>query len=338
MTQLLLFTVESRMLLNFNPRALAHYIKHARQSLSLKQLRTALHEIHQSEDAIFCIVMPGGAHLAFLAAQMVSDESRVILIGNGINSAEKDWLHSKFGEVELIMTRQIIAHHHILDIFFDIWSYNFTIMDYDCFIMDHEVQYELCKTGPNDFCSSAFSTNTNPESLAIPETFLVHFNIALVKSILARWDIGSGLYRWPELPNRVVQQFKSFEFNENGYLDSHKDYFDTLRVIFLLAHLEGNELRIIRQFESFHGDPNEVFHIGSVSKPTVLSNPYSYAGSYFWSETLLAFKDESLINIAKHRYGENVLNIITQNHDRFSDDVRPELFAFTQHLCSKISM
>jgi len=280
--------------------------------------------------------MPGGAHLAILAARTVIGQNRFIVIGNGLSTAEEKWLGKNLFGIEMISTHQVLDHHYILDSLFSVWKENFAIMDYDCFIINSQLQSELFKVNSSEICSSVFFENKNPANLKMPETFLVYFNIELVKHIFSKWGVGSNIYRWPDLPISANHQLKKFLFNDNGYPDYQKNYFDTLRVIFLLAHLEGYKFRIIRNYESFHGKADEVFHVGAVSKPTIFSNGYSYAGSYFWSETIRAFNDTELIQIAKNRYGGNVFEVIDQSYERFADDIKPEVVEFTKRFCSDI--
>ena len=280
------------------------------------------------------IIMSGGLHVAEIAIKHFSSKYNLILIGNGFVKDESNWVNEKFSKYGFINIKSRQYHHNVLDAVFSVWGMDFGIIDYDCFIMDQTLLDECVELDELTSVSAPFKARKNPEyQFFMPDTFLMFFNVALLKKYKKLYGVGTAIYKWNELSGRVQSRLKLVGLSESVMPDHEKKYFDTLRALLLLCLSYGYRPKFIK---NHIGDSVRCVHVGDVAKPNTHRTTYGLRGSYFWRVALKASGDPVLTKVASAKFKDVDLDSFRNKFDDIDEELGEAFLEFcTQVLAVK---
>jgi len=255
---------------------------------------------NKKHEVFFMILMPASLHVSLIAMKSFPKHNKLIIISNGLTKEENIYL-KELRTHTIFTCYSVLRHHIILNILFKYWKNNFGIIDNDCFVRNSKVIDELMQIKDSELLASKYFiesklTNTNYD---IPETFLMFFNIHNINYIRKKYSVSTRIYALEKLPKKVITTFNKHNIK---YPEPHKEYFDTLRVIFLLGHIEQLTFSNIKSYANVHGDINEVYHIGAMAKPQNFNSIYGFNGTYFWIKAIESCNDLTLEKIARSKF------------------------------------
>ena len=255
---------------------------------------------NKKDKVFFMILMPGSLHVSLLAMNSFPNHKKLIVISNGLNRDENVYL-KELGTHTVFTSYIVLRHHIILNILFRYWRYNFGIVDNDCFVRNPKVIDDLTGIKDSELLASKYYIDSKRTKTAykIPETFLMYFNIKKIRYIRKKYRVSARIYSFQSLPKKVRIIFKNYDIQ---YPESGKYYFDTLRVIFILGCLEHLSYSSVSSYDNVHGDIDEVYHIGAMSKPQNFNSTYGFRGTYFWIRAIESSNDLALEKIARRKF------------------------------------
>lgn len=259
-----------------------------------------LKQIEMKKNTFFMVLMPGTLHVSILAIKKFPKDNNLILIANGLTQKELNYLAEM--KLHILISKTILHHHNILNILFKHWKHNFGLIDNDCFIFDTNLVPKLSQIDEQQLLSTCFAVPESSKKTRhfIPETFLVFFNIKNCQYLMRKYKINSKIYFSQTLPRSIRNLFKKNTFS---YPEEGKNYYDTLRVLFLLGHLENLKFKKVNLFTNLHGDIKSVYHIGGLSKPqNFTKNAYGFTGTYFWVRLIELIDDIFLEECAREKF------------------------------------
>ncbi len=297
-------------------------------------LKRQLSALTQVERTYFVVLMPASLHIAELAMKKIERECRVVLVSNGLSDEENEWIRENLPDYPLLISQVPLHHHQVLNTLLRVWRLDFGIMDYDCFVMDGSLIHQMSSPEENQLAAATFMFRNDSLGIVTPETFLIYFQINNMKRIMRKYKVDSRLYRWDKINDQAKAALAEMGVNESNMFEPHKDYIDTLKLIFLLGVRDGLHFEFVARHQDGRGDPASVYHIGSVAKPHVTSDTYSYRGSYFWRQALEHSGDETLRAVAISRFDPGTSLDLEREYSEFHDALGDDYFAFTNELFS----
>jgi len=290
-----------------------------------------LKRLVQQEHTFFMIVMSGGLHVAKIAIEKFPSGFNLVVIGNAFVGDEVEWMAQNLPEYEFINIGARQYHHNILDILFSVWDRNFGIVDYDCFILDSQLISDCVKLGENDSVNAPYKAHKNPKCLfELPDTFLMYFNVLVLKGLIKKYGIGSQLYKWRALPPKVKIRLGSMGLSED-LLPDYKSYLDTTRALLVLGMSCGYQPRFISNYNN--NEPRSV-HVGDIAKPNTHREIYGIRGSFFWRAALRVSNDPVLVSIAKSKFDNVEMEVFLSQFPDLKDRLGSE---FMQFCCKVLS-
>ncbi len=266
-------------------------------------LKRSLSKLEQKSKTFFVIIMPASIHVALLSINKIKDVGHIVLVGNGLSAAEKKWIVRNVKGYPLVSSCEKLHHHQVINVLLSVWKVNFGILDYDCFVMDENIIYRMTELSGDEIVSSPYLLENKGLNIKFPETFLLYFQIKKIKFLMDKYKIDSRIYFWRMLKPSVLKALEQLGITKLNMPEPQKDYFDTLKLIFLMAIKEGMSFKFVADYTDSHGEPETVYHIGSIAKPNVISNSYSFRGSYFWRRSLEAINEPILYEEAISKFG-----------------------------------
>jgi hypothetical protein len=299
-----------------------------RKRLSQKGLERSLRRMTQPDNTFFVIVMPGGFHIARLAIDSFPSWANLVVIGNGVDKKEADWAARSLPVAAVVRTRAMLMHHDVLDVIFSSWDKDFGILDYDCFVFDEGMVRRLVNIDEGRCMNAAFFRANEDPPLKVPETFLLFFNVRLLRSLMQRYGVGTRPARWHQLGTEIRERLASVGVFEDRLPESHKPYFDTLRLLMMLACAEGHPYGYAAEIPASPAPSDIAFHVGGVSDPRSVQGIWALRGSYFWRRVLERSDDAFLKSSYAQRFGEQTAEQLLAEHAELAAEVSPEFFAF----------
>lgn len=302
------------------------------KAMSLLQLRRALRRMEQRERTYFVIVMPGGFHIARLAIDYFPSGQRLVVIGNGVDRFEADWARRTLPGVPVLRTRAMLRHHEVLDAVFAAWDRDFGILDYDCFVLDPQLPARMASIDADTCMNAAFFRSNEDPPLKVPETFLLYFNVSVIRDLMARYDVGTRPLRWQYLPEAAKEGLAALGLSEQRLPEAHKPYFDTLRLLMMLGVAEGRPYRFVEEIPASPAPSEKAFHVGGVSDPRSIQGIWALRGSYFWRRVLDAAGDPGLQAHYRSRFGDEGAGALLERNRPLSEEISPEFLDFCERV------
>jgi hypothetical protein len=302
------------------------------KSLSMLNLKRRLRGMAQPDNSFFVVVMPGGFHIAKLAIDYFPAGYQLILIGNGVDAEEAAWAERSLPGLRVLRTRAMLEHHDVLDAIFAAWRKNFGILDYDCFVFDRSLIGRITDLAPDVSMNAAFfRANRDPE-LKVPETFLLFFNVVVIRALMDRYRVATRPIRWRLLSPEVKARLGSIGLSESMPPEDHKPYFDTLRLLMMLGVCDGYPYRFIAEIPASPEPREDAFHVGGVSNPRSIKGIWALRGSYFWRRVLEATDDPFLKAHYKKKFGPQGAGALLEENRHLADEIAPEFLAFCERI------
>lgn len=228
--------------------------------------KNACDELSTSRLGSFIVVTPHLVHLAPLAAMNHGPGVQPVFVANGINARDAEWLARLAPQVPLIPLRSslrddsesLLDHGVVVEIISKaLHARSFAIQDADCFVTDPAFWDTIVLDEKSEFAVGPFERGADGDRPAFPETFLVRLNGPLLSLQRQQSRITAEATSTPS--SRARDVMKSAGYGDGRYLESRKQYFDTLQQFWIASTLAGYRYRIIP------GDGESVHHIGGTS-------------------------------------------------------------------------
>jgi len=295
-------------------------------------LKLRLRGMVQPEESFFVIVMPGGFHIAKLAIDYFPAGSNVIVIGNGVDAEEAAWAKRRLPVRRVLRTRVLLEHHEVLDAIFASWRKNFGILDYDCFVFDPSLIGRMTELAPDASMNAAFFRASREPDIKVPETFLLFFNVPVIRALMERYRVATGPIRWQPLSPEVKARLGSIGLSESRLPEEHKPYFDTLRLLMMLGICDGHPYRFVVEIPASPSPREDAFHVGGVSNPRSVKGIWALRGSYFWRRVLELTDDPFLRAHYAKTFGLRGARDLLDENRPLSDEIDPDFIAFCDRL------
>lgn len=284
------------------------------------------------QDPVVVVLVSGGLQIAALALGRVPATIPVILVLNGLDRWEVAWVRRNLVCAAAVEFRTIRRHGEVIDLLIDHLQGNFGILDYDCFVLNPAWWGRMTALGPTTAMQGCFPFRAAAGNLALPHTFFLYFHRAVVKGLKEKFGVGAGDLPWERIPAAVQERLATLGYGPGVVPEPDRDFFDTLRILMLLAETEGVPCRLVGDLP---GDPipnDEVFHVGGVSLRHVVFNLWLYRGAYFWRRSLQRFGDPGLAEHYRRRFGEIDPESLARQYPEFAAQVDPALLKYFDDL------
>lgn len=297
-------------------RLIQKVIHGVRHRFALMRFRRRLATLEQREHTFFMIVMSGGLHVAIAAIEHFPKKYPLIVIGNGFTEEENEWARKHFGDLSFLPIEYKQNHFRVLDALFSGWIYDFGIIDYDCFVLDPSLIDEIVMIDATSSMNGVYVSGRIPQTdQEIPETFVLYFNLAVLKHVMKIHGIGSKKYDWVDLASHLRTELNKIGISESRMPDN-KRYFDTLRLLMVMALIDGFAPKFISKYIDTAPNPKKarIFHVGSISNPRQSGDLYSMRGSYFWRLSLERCNESGLSRIGYNIFGMQTLANLLEDY------------------------
>jgi len=234
------------------------------------------------------IVMAYAIHIGDLALRHLQHHPDVWAVANGLSAWETEVMRARYGNRVLVLGRTY-DHSDIIDALTAILKTPFWLVDHDCYMLDTAVLAEHRPDLTGRAGEAWFRSFNARNGLTLPATFLLRLNPSVIRKVRRAYGVSSRTYWWTTLPDRARDRLLALGLHEGRMPESSKDYFDTLRVIALLAEADGCGFAIARNYSDSCARHPEVIHIGATSWPNWPPvDRYGGIGAYFWKRLLEA--------------------------------------------------
>jgi len=286
---------------------LKHEIFDVRKKLrtysSIRKAKRHFSDLPNLENPFFIIGIPGSLCEVNLCLKFIPDDQPIIFVANGLDKWESTWVKNNLQVGGLMKIGKMVAHAEILDLLFDMFRKPFGIIDYDCFVFEPSLFAKLTKIQEYTLLNAYFVHLNRKLNLDIPETFFMFFNTIVINKIRDWYNVGSALIHYNHLSNEVKQRLLVIGIDDTHYLEEHKDYFDTARLLIALGLAKGFNCNYMSRKHTLTKNYNEVFHVGAGHKTNRLNNIWNIRGTYFWRRSLETCKDRELQAHYYRKYG-----------------------------------
>lgn len=286
----------------------------------IQHAKRELKNLHDLKNPLFMTCTPGSLHVVDLCLRFVPKSIDVVLVLNGLDQWEVNWVKNKW-KVKFINTRKQFTHGKILDLLFDELKQNFGILDYDCFIFDPSIFTQMESLQNKSLLNAIFVHQNSQLNIKIPETFALFFDSKKIEFIRTRYKASCERIDYFKISKKARIQLTTIGIDNLKLPYYGKKVFDTLNLIVSLGISEGYEMNFVRCLTADSACRNGVFHIGGVSRINSIDEIYQFRGSYFWRRVLDAYPDEELRSYYQGRYGKlSAKKFLNQNIKRLKQE------------------
>lgn len=257
-----------------------------------------------TDNPFFLIIMPGSLHILQVFMRYAPETVKFVMILNGIDQWEKDWLHSHYPGFREITLKVTLKHGRVMDLLFDHFKKPFGMIDSDCFVFNPNVFEEIQVLPKDALLNAVFYLKNEQLDLEIPQTYLLFFNPPLISLIKKKFHVNSNLIYHKALNKKIKKKFASLGIDSEHLPEPATKLFDTFRVIFLLGLTEGYRVNFVRKFLPSSVPNSEIYHIGASHFNNNAKYLTFYRGSYFWRRSLEKSGDQNLIDYYHKKWGQ----------------------------------
>ena len=228
-------------------------------------LRQSLQDIPGDKVPSYIVVTPHLVHLAPLASRNHARHVQPVFLANGISDSDVAWLSRHCPEVPRIVLHaslrrragSLITHGVVIDYLTQDPRALFCIQDADCFVTDASFWDSVTLDPTTEYAAGPFLRKGKGARPDFPETFLLCLNASLMRKY--RHAYGITAESTPHPPRRAQRFLQGAGYPEGTYLETLKDYYDTLQQFWVASRHHGYRFRYLP------GDGAEVHHIGGTS-------------------------------------------------------------------------
>lgn len=213
----------------------------------------------------YIVVTPHLVHLAPLAARNHPPQIQPVFVANGIGPSDIAWLADVSPDVPLVQLRaslggnadSLVEHGMVINHLAKGNRGIFCVQDADCFVSDTEFWKSMKLDALTDYAAGPFVRQGERERPDFPETFLLCLN----RGLMERFRRDYGITAEPSgRPRARTRRFLARAgYPEGKYLETLKDYYDTLQQYWVAAQEHGFAFRIVP------GEGRSVHHVGGTS-------------------------------------------------------------------------
>jgi len=209
----------------------------------------------------YVIVMPDVLHFLVPCLRLIPKHVDVVLLHNGARSWEREYLHTNFPEFPAFTMWTLpwssLPHGDMLTLLLRNHEESFGILDHDTYVFNHLV-FEHLVPESDSYAIGLFKGRSAHTGIDYPHTYFLVLNTPRLREIMDRYRVDARIYR--KLPMRLQPIFDQLGLTSGIHLKVYHNYFDTLHVIFALAHAEGLRARFLSL-----ADADSVYHVGGTS-------------------------------------------------------------------------
>jgi hypothetical protein len=304
----------------------------ARKARSLEAFRRQLADVPPVKDPFYVVAMPGGLHLTRLAIEYMPAACNAVLVLNGTDEVESEWARREIPACHVARVDTVLPHWQVLDALFDTAKGNFGILDYDCYVFDASAFPRIADIDDTTAMNGYFFRHNDELDIDTPETFFLFFNLAVVNRLRRQYGVGAAKQRWHTLPENIKAAMARAPLAPDQYPETHKPYFDTLRVLMMLSVVENVPYRFVGYLPASPHASDEAFHVGGVSDPESLEGIWALRGSYFWYRVLEDQRFAELRSIYAKRFRIILARELLAEHEAIARKIDPEFF----DMCERI--
>jgi hypothetical protein len=212
----------------------------------------------------YIVVTPHLVHLAPMAAREHPAQFPPVLIANGLDEADVEWLATMCPGTPLIAVRggirrgskSLLPHGVIIDLVADSSGGPFCLQDADCFILERDFWDKVSIDEDRDYAAGPFLKEDFGKG-AYPETFFVCVNRNLMMAYrrLYRLSTNGGI---PD-SGQARRILEEAGFGEGVFPEPSKKAYDTMQQFWVVAASKGFRFRLLP------GENRAVHHIGGTS-------------------------------------------------------------------------
>ena len=208
-----------------------------------------------------------------------------------------------------------LRHSDIIDELISVFDKPFWLIDHDCYLFDVNVLEQQQQKLGQHAGIAIYDTRRLNDGIVVPETFLMLLNPSVIRRIRTEYGVTCQTYAWGALTDKIKSRLRLTGVDHERRPEAYKPFFDTLRVVALLAQSEGCGFIMEFGYSAECQPYPEVVHIGSTSHLVWPPHHRYFAlAAYFWRRCL----ENSQFEALKIEYGKRWPNIPdTQNMRRY---------------------
>lgn len=228
-------------------------------------IRRFSRELDERRIPTFIVVTPHLVHLAPLAARNHPERIQPVFVANGLSENDREWLTSIAPEVPTLSLRaslrrqsaSMIEHGVVINYLAESGDNVFCIQDADCFISDAGFWDSMELDEGAEYAAGPFLRHAGNDRPEFPETFLLMLNRRLMQKYMGSHGITAETTPTPR--RRAQQLLTEAGYGEGRYIETLKDYYDTLQQYWIASEHHGFRYRHVE------GDGETVHHVGGSS-------------------------------------------------------------------------
>lgn len=202
---------------------------------------------------------------------------------------ERDYVCKKYS-FQTIEVPIRLRHDVIIDALLQCIDSPFWLVDHDCYVFNKNlITIDVINKNENHCGISYYGFKSKYDGQSLPHTFLLSFNPKYLRTLMHEFNVSSKVYYWKDIPKAICAFLeKRGGIQLGSYPQDGHAYFDTLRLLSVIAKLDGSGFQILDT-----PDEDSVFHAGNCSRPEwlLMEDHYHALGAYFWKSCLNKFPD-----------------------------------------------
>jgi hypothetical protein len=208
----------------------------------------------------YIVVMPDVLHFLVPCLRLVPPHVEMVLLYNGAHSWERAYLQARFPHLPAFTIRTLpwssLVHGDLLTMLLEHHEDSFGLLDHDMYIFDRSI-FDRLDLQKQDYALGIFPARSERTGIHYPRTHFLVLNAARFREIMRKYRVDARRYR--RVPRRVQPVLDRIGFESGVYLNDY-NVFDTLHLLYALAHAEGLRPRFLRV-----ADLESVAHVGGTS-------------------------------------------------------------------------
>lgn len=288
--------------------------------------------------AFFIIAVPGCLHVLEACLRFVPKETRLVVVANGLDAWEILWLHESQPTLPLLVCEDVLPHGDVIQSLVRSGIASFGLLDYDCFVFKSSLFSEAQQLSEWSHCNALFTNQGAENFLDLPETYFMFINAEVYRHLMGKYRVDCGKTSYWQLPRKARIGLKKVGVNRRRLPEGYKGYFDTLRVIWCLAQVDGWGVTYLRQLPPLFCGSGEAIHVGGVSEVTRLRRLWGVRGSFLWRSLLESHPDEELRERYGRKYGKMSPEEVLASFPGSRERIGATFFSFVDDLASGRSL
>jgi hypothetical protein len=217
------------------------------------------------EQVILVVVIPHLAHLAIPCLRLLGQSSPVVVVDNGLNHSERDWLMCQVPHLPILRLLQprpgknnyVYDHARVMQNLASVARKGTVFLDADCYLFKPELMDTIFHSMEHSIIATLFWTENELLQMSVPDTFCFCINPARLKQLKSRF--GATFEVSSSLPKVMAKPAKARWGDPVPWPHTNKTFFDTIHILTLAAELADMSLDCIPS------EPGDVYHICGTS-------------------------------------------------------------------------